>query len=58
MSCFVSLPVGGRLSRIYSHVSVLQLRDRVEEVGDTPQEVAESYDLDVAVIRPDDIVPP
>jgi uncharacterized protein (DUF433 family) len=31
-------------------VSVLQLRDRVEEVGDTPQAVAEEYDLDVAAV--------
>ena len=31
-------------------VSVLQLRDRVEEVGDTPQAVAEDYDLDVAAV--------
>ena len=31
-------------------VSVLQLRDRVEEVGDTPQEVAEEYTLDIAAV--------
>lgn len=31
-------------------VSVLQLRDRVEEVGDTPRDVAEDYDLDVAAV--------
>lgn len=31
-------------------VSVLQLRDRVEEVGEPPQEVAEVYDLDVAAV--------
>ena len=31
-------------------VSVLQLRDRVEELGDPPLEVAEAYDLDVAAV--------
>jgi uncharacterized protein (DUF433 family) len=31
-------------------VSVLQLRDRVEEVGDTPQAVAEEYTLNVAAV--------
>jgi uncharacterized protein (DUF433 family) len=31
-------------------VSVLQLRDRVEEVGEAPQAVAEAYDLDVAAV--------
>ena len=31
-------------------VSVLQIRDRVEEVGDTPQEVAEDYNLDIAAV--------
>jgi uncharacterized protein (DUF433 family) len=31
-------------------ISVLQLRDRVEEVGDTPQATAEDYDLDLAAV--------
>jgi len=31
-------------------ISVLQLRDRVEEVGDTPQAAAADYDLDVAAV--------
>ena len=31
-------------------ISVLQLRDRVEEVGDTPQFVANDYDLDLAAV--------
>lgn len=31
-------------------VSVLQLRDRVEEVGEHPADVAEGYDLDVAAV--------
>jgi len=31
-------------------LSVLQLRDRVEGVGDTPREVAEDYDLDIAAV--------
>jgi len=31
-------------------VSVLQLRDRVEVVGETPQAVAEAYALDVAAV--------
>jgi uncharacterized protein (DUF433 family) len=31
-------------------VSVLQLRDRVEEVGEAPQAVAEAYDLEVAAV--------
>lgn len=31
-------------------VSVLQLRDRVEEVGELPKEVAEAYNLDVAAV--------
>jgi len=31
-------------------VAVLQLRDRVEEVGDTPQFVAADYDLDPAKV--------
>jgi uncharacterized protein (DUF433 family) len=31
-------------------ISVLQLRDRVEAVGDTPQAVAADYDLDLAAV--------
>jgi len=31
-------------------ISVLQLRDRVEERGETPQEVAEDLALDVAAV--------
>jgi uncharacterized protein (DUF433 family) len=31
-------------------ISVLQLRDRVEAIGDTPQEVAEDYTLDIAAV--------
>lgn len=31
-------------------VSVLQLRDRVEELGEAPQAVAEDYALDVAAV--------
>ena len=31
-------------------ISVLQLRDRVEEVGDTPQATAEDYNLDLAAV--------
>jgi len=31
-------------------VSVLRLRDRVEEVGELPQEVVEAYELDVAAV--------
>lgn len=31
-------------------ISVLQLRDRVEEVGDSPQVTAADYDLDLAVV--------
>jgi len=31
-------------------ISVLQLRDRVEEVNDTPKAVAEDYDLDLAAV--------
>ncbi|WP_299333805.1 DUF433 domain-containing protein [Haloplanus sp.] len=31
-------------------ISVLQLRDRVEKVGDTPQAVAKDYDLDIAAV--------
>ncbi|ESS10079.1 MAG: hypothetical protein A07HN63_00154 [uncultured archaeon A07HN63] len=31
-------------------ISVLQLRDRVEEIGDTPETTAEDYDLDLAAV--------
>jgi uncharacterized protein (DUF433 family) len=31
-------------------ISVLQLRDRVEKVGESPQAVAENYSLDVAAV--------
>jgi hypothetical protein len=29
---------------------VLQLRDRVEEIGDTPEAAVEDYDLDLAAV--------
>ena len=31
-------------------ISALQLRDRVEEIGDTPQATATDYDLDLAAV--------
>lgn len=31
-------------------VSVLQIRDRVEELGETPQTVAEEFTLDIAAV--------
>ena len=31
-------------------ISALQLRDRVEEIGDTPQATAADYDLDLAAV--------
>ncbi|RJX48482.1 DUF433 domain-containing protein [Halonotius pteroides] len=31
-------------------ISVLQLRDRVEEIGDTPPATAADYDLDLAAV--------
>ena len=31
-------------------ISVLQLRDRIEDIGDTPKTAANDYDLDLAVV--------